>query len=396
VYKASQKLVLDAYVDTYYTLTNDSLPRRTSQQFGTVSAFPNQFGLNLAQLGLSYTSDRLRGRAAVFLGDIPYFNANSDFPYLREASLGFRFAENIWFNAGFGPTVIGAESLIPQSNIAGTVALVSDYTPWFQSYAGISYETQAFKARIAGVNLTLPSTDPFAFRNTGVALSLGYEPLDGLELGFGSMTTGAKLDVWNQVPADDADTVSIRSYNTLHATYRQGRFTGIAQLSLAYQSGLYTEMTANGRLALRDGIRYGGFLAAKYHFGSKEQFGAYGRVEYYVDDKALETPQYFTGRVDNNGNPEFSGLRAVVFTLGAECRPVKNAYVRLEGRLLNAFDDQRWFNAPNSSLDRSSRLDLIFTAGVYFKSGNIIRVPKPHSPHRHDHHEHRSEPPMQD
>jgi hypothetical protein len=86
----------------------------------------------------------------------------------------------------------------------------------------------------------------------------------------------------------------------------------------------------------------------------------------------------------------------VVFTLGAECRPVKNAYVRLEGRLLNAFDDQRWFNVANSATNRSSRAELIFTAGVYFKSGNIIRVPKPHAAHRHAHHEPQPEPPVQD
>jgi len=61
---------LSLYADSYYAWFSDTLSNPNLQPYTTVGARNNSFGINTAQLGLNYQSEKFRGQITLHYGDI--------------------------------------------------------------------------------------------------------------------------------------------------------------------------------------------------------------------------------------------------------------------------------------------------------------------------------------
>lgn len=112
----SHKMTLSSYVDGYFSGYNTDLGQEKFQPFITVGARDNYFGVNIAQIGLSYEDKDIRGNVILHYGDIPQATWSSDFNVIQQANVGVRIMDGLWLDAGFFSTHIGTESFLQKTN----------------------------------------------------------------------------------------------------------------------------------------------------------------------------------------------------------------------------------------------------------------------------------------
>lgn len=124
-------LTVTGYVDVYCAYYTDSISTGNIQQFGFISPRSDNPSLNIAQLAIDYDADRVRAAATIHIGDIPTAVwAPAPYKRIQEAWAGFRIIRNIWLDAGFFRTHMGAEYLLPRDNIASSNTIGSYYEPF--------------------------------------------------------------------------------------------------------------------------------------------------------------------------------------------------------------------------------------------------------------------------
>ncbi len=103
---AIHQLTLSGYADSYFASYSNALRQNEFQPFITVGARDNNFGLNIASLGIQYTHTFLRGNILLHYGDIPKATWSDDFQNIQEANIGLKLSDGLWVDAGFFATHI--------------------------------------------------------------------------------------------------------------------------------------------------------------------------------------------------------------------------------------------------------------------------------------------------
>ena len=111
----------------------------------TQAADHNAFNLGLAFLEAKISGKKIRGRLALQTGTSVTANytneGNNVFAkMIQEAVAGYEIAENLWIDAGIYFSPIGFESWISKNNWLYTRALMSDFIPYYQAGAKLSYK----------------------------------------------------------------------------------------------------------------------------------------------------------------------------------------------------------------------------------------------------------------
>src|ERR1043165_1089031 len=101
-------LNISGYADAYLAYYTDSLPSGAFQQFPTYAPRSGQIGLNIAQLSVTYKTDRIRSNITLHYGDIPRSAWSPDFRVIQEANAGIHLHKKLWVDMGFFRTHIGA------------------------------------------------------------------------------------------------------------------------------------------------------------------------------------------------------------------------------------------------------------------------------------------------
>ena len=180
-----KNLELHGFVETYYNINTDK--NNSLKLFPCISPYRNQFRLNIAQISLKYTSDKIRSTFTIHYGDIPDINwePSTQFKYIQEANIGFTPLKNLWIDAGFFQTHLGAEGF-PPNNFLSSNALISIAEPNFQGGVKISYEfTKKFNAAfhlINGANLFEDNN-----KNKSFGIQLNYSPNDNLQFSYNNL-----------------------------------------------------------------------------------------------------------------------------------------------------------------------------------------------------------------
>ena len=331
------KFSISGYVDTYYAWDDDK-NGNPIRQFSSTVPYREEFRLNIAQVSLKYNDAKVRGMLTLHYGDIPSVNWPQNQQFIQEAFAGFSPAKNLWVDAGYFLTHIGAEGLLPKGNFFNTLALPTYYEPFFQSGVRVSYE---FSPKVYGSLHLLNGYNVFADNNKNktAGITLGVKPAKNIEIIYNNL-------IGNEISFGSEG--KTRMYNNLVFKYSPSSkvdFLLGADLAFQEKSSL-TDSTASATM-------YSGLAAVKFKITKK--FSASLRGEIFNDKNGFLSGVY----TDNTGKQ--TGLIAYGVTLGIEVRPVDNAYFRIESRYLSAESDQKIFYE-----NKNSRIEANTSIGIEF------------------------------
>lgn len=340
-YDSTEHLVLSGYVSSYYAFYSDSIARSGYQKFPTTAPYNNRFGINIVQLGGTYTSEHIRAIFTLHFGDIPQSAWSPQYNMIQEANVGFLLAKDLWFDMGYFRTHIGLESIQPRENIASSIAMATYFEPYFLSGAKLTYrinEKLAIQANAFNGFNTYVETN----KNKAVGLSAVITPSEDLMITVNTITSD-----------ESPDSVRVshqRLYNNIYLVYKIHKIDFGAEFNYGLQRN--TKLSDPSQTA----HMHSALLAIEYKFNSS--FAVYGREEFFSDPDEI-----LTGPVENSHH-ELIGLNFTGTTLGVEYKPIENSYVRLEGRTLHTKSNQDIFKINDKSVNH--REEVIFSVGVWF------------------------------
>lgn len=334
---STASLTWGGYIDSYYSYDNDK-NGNSVRKFSPISAYREEFRINIAQVSASYTSAKIRGTITLQYGDIPSVNWPANQQFIQQANAGFSPVKNLWLDAGYFLTHIGAEGLLPKDNFLTSQSLTTYFEPFFQSGVKISYD---FSPKFTGCIHLLNGFNVFTDnnKNKSAGVTLDYKPSGKSEIIFNNI-------VGNEQPSGSPS--KVRTYNNLvFKLALSKKLDFIAGVDFATQEkSKITDSTASAML-------YSGLASIKYKMSKK--FAVALRGEVYNDEDGMLSGIFL------NSDGEATGLKTYGITLGLEYKPVDNSYVRIEGRYLSADSKQKIF------LDNSnSRIESTVNIGVWF------------------------------
>ncbi|MBC8043739.1 MAG: outer membrane beta-barrel protein, partial [Rhizobacter sp.] len=171
-------LVISGYVGAYYAWDNDKRPNQTDfRQFSFIAPQKEQVSLDIAQISAAYSTSNVRAKATLQFGDVTRQWSGGNNPsanYIQEANAGFMLADKLWLDAGFFLTHIGAEGFFPKDNFMSSLALTTNFEPFGQGGAKLSYQ---FSDQFSGQFLVMNSYGGFYDNNANkhVGIQLDYK-----------------------------------------------------------------------------------------------------------------------------------------------------------------------------------------------------------------------------
>ena len=338
--RTAPSVTLSGYTDVYFATFSNDLEPNALQPFTTVSPRSNRFGLNVAQLSVAYSAERLRGTLTLHYGDIAEATWADPFRMVQEANVGLNLLGDWWLDAGFFTTHIGTESFLPKNNYLSSTTVATYNEPFYQSGARLSYEgSEVFSAQlhlISGYNLFLDVNDA---KSVGVLLS--YAPSDQFSVTYTNLLGRESLD--------DAPLRQMRFYQNLYANV-----TLADKLLLTVGGDLGTQTHSVLDNPEATALMYNALATVRYQF--TPQWSITTRGEVFEDPEGFISGTFLT----NQDRPE--GLQLKGFTLGAEYKPSDNTYIRVEGRNLTADRSLPLFDQGTDHI----RYELMTTIGLYF------------------------------
>lgn len=329
------------YVDAYYAYYTDSVGVGNYEQFPSISS-RSGFGLNTAMISARYDADKVRGIITLHFGDIAKSAWSGTFNNIMEAHAGVRLRKNLWIDAGFFRTHVGAEGLHPSENFASSVSITTYYEPYYESGIRLNYNPNQKLAInlfvLNGYNIFEENNEKKSF-----GMLVTYALGDNGSIGY------------NNYIGDDtplaADSIShMRIYHNVFLNYT------IKKLKIQLGIDYATQKNSHITYVKEKAIMYSGLLGLKYQM--KPKFAIYGRGELFND------PQGFMSGVFADKEGKLTGFKLWGATLGVEYKPTDNSYIRLEGRQLQMDKDQEIFYSNGKN--QSSRMEMLMNIGISF------------------------------
>lgn len=339
--ESTSTLELSGYTDTYFSYFTSEMEPNALQPYTTVSPRSERFGLNVAQIGLSYNADKIRGNVTLHWGDIAQATWSKEFTNVQEANFGVKIAENWWFDAGFFTTHIGTESFLPKNNFLSSTAVATYNEPFYQAGAKLSYEgSEKWYGElwvVNGYNYFLDANDA---KSVGALLTYNFNE-------------NTSLTYTNLFGRESLDNSDVNQFRTYHNLYLNTSFDKHWFLILGgdFSTQSNSKLSEPGETA----ILYNALATLRYEFN--DQWSVTGRGEIFSDEDG-----YISGLVPKLNN-QSGGLELWGITLGSEFKPMQNAYVRGEVRYLNLEEETTLFAGD---LDPNKRWEVNFSLGYQF------------------------------
>ncbi|MBL7999369.1 MAG: outer membrane beta-barrel protein, partial [Candidatus Kapabacteria bacterium] len=136
-----------SYVDTYYASDNDRSASANRSMLNALAPNKNTAGVNLMQVTGTIDAPNYRAKATLHYGDLPRVSWLADgadpltpAASLQEAYAGVSFANGLWIDAGYFLTHIGGEVIQAKDNWLSTLAMVTQFEPFFQAGLRVNYD----------------------------------------------------------------------------------------------------------------------------------------------------------------------------------------------------------------------------------------------------------------
>lgn len=335
---------ISGYADTYYAYDNDK--NGTSlRQFSVISPVRDQFRINLAQVTGKYAYKNLRGTVTLQFGDVPRYNwpqaPNEYLQYIQEANVGFRPVKNLWIDAGYFLTHVGAEGLLPVYNYLNTQALATYYEPIYQSGVRVSYD---FSDKVYGSLYLLNGYNVLADNNLNKSfgMQIGIKPVSNLEIIYNNI-------IGNEQPQGSPG--KTRFYNNLVVKYAP-----VKKLDFLLGADFATQQRSDLKDTANSASLLSGLLAVRYNF--VPGFYVSARGEYHDDKNGILSGLF------PSLNGESKGLKASGFAFALQFNPTDNSFIRTEARILKTDSELIIFTKGNTFSE--TRTEITLGTGIVF------------------------------
>lgn len=334
----AKNLSISGYVDTYISYDNDK--GKSLRKFPYMDAYRDEFRLNIAQATLHYNSDFARATMTVQFGDLPYLTWPENERYIQEANIGFSPLNNLWIDAGYYITHIGAESGKSIENFFSVTSLCDYYEPNFQSGIRVSYSfSDKLSAQLHFVNGYNVLADNN--KNKSFGLNLDYKVTPKTEITFNNLTG-------NEAPSS-LNRTQVRVYNNMVLSTALSK-----KIDMLISADYCWQQNSKLSDSTKSAGMFSGFVAVRYRLSKKISFAVRG--ETFQDKNAIFSAPF----VFEDGHIE--GVTASGMSFDIQYSPVGNSYVRLEVRDLILKSGYNIFN--NKS--KNTRTEVVLSSGLEF------------------------------
>jgi hypothetical protein len=320
-----QNFKLGVYADAYYAYDNDKNIFQDQRLLDYISPYRDQVRLNIAAISLKYNEEKIRSTLTLHYGDIPDVNWKSatKFDMIQEANIGFSPYKNLWIDAGYFVTHVGAEGF-PNENYLSSFSLPAYVEPYLQSGIKVGYDlSDKFSAclhLINGYNLFEDNN-----KNKSIGIQMSYSPCEHMNLSYNNI-------IGNEMPGGTDGKLLVFN-NFIFNISPHKKIDVLASFDLGIQE------KSNRTDTTTSAYTYGGFLSVRYKFHPK--ISTTIRGEYFQD---------LDGILSGNIGP-YNWLKGNGFTIGCEYRPIENAYIKLEGRYLRLDNEIKAFYKGNERVE---------------------------------------------
>jgi hypothetical protein len=223
------------YMDVYYAYDFNE-PADGQKQYVTQTARHNEFNLNMGLLKASYDDGKLRANFGLHTGTYPSTNYAAE-PVLaqliHEANFGIRLGENTWIDMGIMGGHFGYENVLSIDNEMYTHALVTEYTPYYQTGIQLTHELThklIFRATVINGWQNIFETNDAK----SVGIDIDYWINDNLLVSYGNY-------FGNEGDGGEVIGRKYRFHNNLHASYTAGKLVSTIIFDITRQELINVE-----------------------------------------------------------------------------------------------------------------------------------------------------------
>lgn len=331
-FRFNGKVTVEGYLDTYYAYDFNKPPSGNRPYFVSMARH-NEITINLAYIGIKYTSSRLRGRFVPGFGS--YINANYaneplTFKNIVEASAGIKLwnNKNIWMDVGVFGSPYTNESAISKDHLAYTRSFAPEYVPYYLSGVKLSFP---LTSKLNGYFYLLNGWQQIqdANQNKSIGTQLEYRPTNSLLLNWNTY-------IGNEQSSSRPE-FGTRYFTDLFFIYSKGKWSATG----CYYIGLQEITNA------KNGYWWQANIIGRYNVTQK--LSVTGRLEYLSDpDQVIITP------ITNT-----SGFSSYSSSIGLNFSVAENILLRAEGRTF--FSDKEVYERQGVSVKNSNLITTNIT-----------------------------------
>lgn len=304
-FRYNGKVTLEGYLDTYYGYDFNK-PASGDRPYFVSMARHNEITINLAYIGIKYSSSRLRGRFVPGFGT--YINANyaresSSLKNIVEASAGIKLwrDKNIWLDVGVFGSPYTNESAISKDHLAYTRSFAPEYVPYYLSGVKLSFPmSQKFNGYFYLLNGWQQIQDANQYKSIGTQLE--FRPTNTLLINWNTY-------VGNEQSSNHME-FGTRYFTDLFFIYTKGKWSATG----CYYVGLQQ------RVNMESAFWWQANIIGRYNF--TEKLSVTGRLEYFDDPDLVQITPITTT----------SSFSSYSTSLGLNLQIAENILFRAEGR----------------------------------------------------------------
>lgn len=353
-------IVIDGYIDSYVTYSTDSaaILNDRKELYSVIGPRTNQVGLNVARIGMAYSTYHVRSNVALFWGDAPAAILEPTFPMIHEANVGVRLKNGLWFELGVFPTHIGSEALLPRDNPISSLAIATWHEPFLFTGAKINWEvSDRFNIQLIGLNNYNTMIDTRQRFEKAIGIYIKYKPSEQTRICYSNY-----IDNYPKRNKDDSASSRLFMYNNFHFGWDNGKFSLLLGGDFGAQEN--AELPSNQQ-RLGTALIYNGLVIVKYYIRPAISF-AFRYENFNNSDNFFQLKQ-------DPKSPLQQVLRLNAGTFSLEYIPFERAYIRLESRYLQLQQGENIFTQSNGQKS-NQRWTVMVTIGASFSSPNLLKT----------------------
>lgn len=313
---------LSGYLESYYLYDLHEPEDHQRPYFLYNHIRHNEFSVNLAYLKGTYQGEKLRANLAFMAGTYAQYNLSAEedmLKHLYEANIGLRLGAGTWLDAGVLPSYIGFESAASQSCWTLTRSIGAENSPYYLTGVKLTHQVGEKWTLAATINNGWQRIRRVEGNSTpGVGTQVQFSPNENILLNSSTFIGNDKPD-------------SVRQMRYFHNFYGIFQLTDNFGLAAGFDIGWEEKPGTEGF-----NNWFSPVLIGRYRFSEKISVAIRG--EYYQDE---------AGVMIGTGTP--NGFKTFGYSLNLDYAPVRNALLRIEGRLFvrggqKAFQNERFFS----------------------------------------------------
>jgi hypothetical protein len=300
--KLDSAVTMSFYVDAYYSYDFNEPYDHERPEFLYQYGKHNQFSINMAMANLNYKKGDLEANLGLNTGDFVSRNMAHEDQLLRmlyQANVSYTFLDKFTFMMGMFSSHMGYESALSFDNLLTSHSLPSEWTPYYQAGARLTYEVNEkwlISATLANGIQNITETPGNS--NKSIGGQVAWSPTENITLNYSNLYV-------NDLPDDSALFVF---YNNCYATFTFfDKLDLVAGYDFAFGNNNLTSQQTQFSIAT---------LLARYRLTDK--WALSGRAEFYDDpDNTWISTNAGRPFVVNSysGNVDFSPIPRLKFRL---------------------------------------------------------------------------------